>query len=188
MSFTRRDSVGKTMRTMEKGGTVRGILWQRKNREEKNGSVNERLLPWDRGRHVEWLKRSQKGSRNQQHRGHWGWPDPEWSSTDLLDSRSSRPRTLHLKQEDDSEHSQVKFKLRIPHSDGAENANFMAGASKCCTSGVTNTAKRAWNWGEAPCWTIVAHRARAILREPVGALRRRLRSSTLAEVTLQTRT
>ncbi len=57
-----------------------------------------------------------------------------------------------------------------------------------CTGGVANTAKRAWNWGEALCWTVVAYGARAISGEAVRALRCWLHGSTLAEITLQTGT
>lgn len=64
----------------------------------------------------------------------------------------------------------------------------MANVKRKCTSGVANTAKRARDWGEAPCWTVVAHGARAILWEVVRALRCWLHSTTLAEITLQTRT
>lgn len=141
---------------------------------------------------MEWWRRSQRGSRSQQHRGQWGWPDPVWSSTNLQDRQSSRQRTLRLKQEDEGEHVQVNIRLRLRRGyytvNVADNATSWRGANKWCTSGVTNTAKRAWNWGEAPCWTIMAHRARAILWEFVRALWCRLHRSTLAEVTLQTRT
>lgn len=57
-----------------------------------------------------------------------------------------------------------------------------------CTSGVANTAKRARDRGEASCWTVVTHRARAIHGELVGALGRRFCGSTLAEITLETGT
>lgn len=65
---------------------------------------------------------------------------------------------------------------------------LMMSVNSRCTSGVANTAKRAWNWEEAPCWTVVTHWARAIPGEVVGALRGWLRGSTLTEITLQTRT
>lgn len=53
-----------------------------------------------------------------------------------------------------------------------------------CTSGVAYAAKRAWNWVEAPCWTVVAHRARAIPGEVVIAVGCWLCGSTLTEITL----
>lgn len=51
---------------------------------------------------MEWLKKSQRGSRNQQHRGHWVWPDPQWNSTGLQDRKSSSPWTPLLRQQDNN--------------------------------------------------------------------------------------
>ncbi len=59
---------------------------------------------------------------------------------------------------------------------------------RMCTASVAYAAKRAWNWEEAPCGTVVTHGARAIPGEVGGALWCRLHSSALAEITLQTRT
>lgn len=67
-------------------------------------------------------------------------------------------------------------------------SHFVTNVNSRCTVGVANAAKRAWNWGEAPRWTVVAHGARAIPGEVVRALRCWLRGATLAEITLQTRT
>lgn len=52
---------------------------------------------------MEWLKRSRKDSKNQQHRGHWVWPDPQWSSSDPQDMQSSSPWIYLLKQKDINE-------------------------------------------------------------------------------------
>lgn len=66
--------------------------------------------------------------------------------------------------------------------------NFMMIVNIRCTGGVADTAKRAWNWDQGTCWTVVADGARAILGEVVRPLRCWLHGSTLAEKTLQTRT
>lgn len=63
----------------------------------------------------------------------------------------------------------------------------MMGVNSWCTGGVAYTAKRAWNWGEALCWTVVTHRARAISGEVGSGLWYGTHGPTLAKITLQTR-
>lgn len=90
-SFTLRDLIEITIRTMDKAGKGKKNIWKSRNIRRKKETVYEQSLPWDRGRDMEWLKRNQMGSRNQQHRGHWGWTDLQQSSSDLQDRQSSCP-------------------------------------------------------------------------------------------------
>lgn len=129
-------------------------------------------LPWGRGMYTEWLKKSQRGSKNRQHRGHWVWPDPRWNSTDLQDRRSSSPSTPRLRQGN----NHVKSDASIP-------VCYKSKAKTTCS--IPYTAKWARNWRDAPCWTVMAQRTGAILWKGVGAQGCWICGSTLAEKTLQ---
>lgn len=99
---------------------------------------------------MEWLKKRQRGSKNQQRRGHWVWLDPQWNSNDLQGRRSSSPSTPRLR----GGNSHVKSDASVPG---------------CCkskaktTCSVPDTAKWARDWRGAPCWTVMAQRTGAIL-------------------------
>lgn len=62
---------------------------------------------------MEWLRRSQRGSKNQLHRDHWAWPDPQRSSSALQDKRSNSPKSLPLGDRKNNNRTSVRNKSTV---------------------------------------------------------------------------